>query len=75
LDLLVEIASQCEGVRGGRMTGGGYGGSTVNLVRRQSVKIFTERISDEYRQQTNIEPAVYVSSPADGAKELVNGNY
>ncbi|MDQ3748677.1 MAG: galactokinase, partial [Acidobacteriota bacterium] len=75
LDLLVEIAWQCEGVRGGRMTGGGFGGSTVNLVQRQSVENFTERISDEYRRQTNIKPAVYVSSPADGAKELVNGNY
>ncbi|CAN5705258.1 galactokinase [soil metagenome] len=75
LDLLVEIASQCEDVLGGRMTGGGFGGSTVNLVRRQSVENFTERISGEYRRQTNIEPAVYVSSPADGAKELVNGNF
>ncbi len=75
LDLLVEIASQCDDVLGGRMTGGGFGGSTVNLVRRQSVENFTERISDEYRRQTNIKLAVYVSSPADGAKELVNGNY
>ncbi|MBA3692733.1 MAG: galactokinase [Acidobacteria bacterium] len=75
LDLLVEIASQCEGVLGGRMTGGGFGGSTVNLVRRQSVEKFTKRISDEYRRQTNVEPAVYVSNPADGAKELVDGNY
>jgi galactokinase len=75
LDLLVKIASRSEGVLGGRMTGGGFGGSTVNLVRRPRVENFTERISDEYRQQTNIEPAVYVSSPADGAKELVNGNY
>ena len=75
LDLLVEISARCEGVLGGRMTGGGFGGSTVNLVRRQNVASFTERILDEYRGQTNIEPAVYVSNPADGAKELVNGNY
>ena len=75
LDVLVEIASHCEGVLGGRMTGGGFGGSTVNLVRRESVENFTEKIRDEYRRQTNIEPAIYISGPADGARELVNGNY
>ena len=74
LNLLVEIASQCEGVLGGRMTGGGFGGSTVNLVRRQNVKNFTKRISDEYCRQTNVEPEIYISNPADGAKELVSGN-
>ena len=70
LDLLVEIASRGEGVLGGRMTGGGFGGSTVNLVQRESVENFTKKISTEYRRQTGIEPAVYVSSPADGAREL-----
>ena len=74
LDLLVEIASQCEGVLGGRMTGGGFGGSTVNLVQRGSVENFTKRISDEYRRRTNNETAVYVSNAADGAKELIDGN-
>jgi len=74
LDLLVEIASQCEGVLGGRMTGGGFGGSTVNLVQRGSVENFTKRISDEYRRRTNNETAVYVSKAADGAKELIDGN-
>jgi len=74
LDLLVEIASQCEGVLGGRMTGGGFGGSTVNLVQRGSVENFTKRISDEYRRLTNNETAVYVSNAADGAKELIDGN-
>lgn len=71
LDLLVEIASRCEGVLGGRMTGGGFGGSTVNLVRKENVGNFTKKISDEYRRQTDIEAAVYVSSPADGASELI----
>jgi len=75
LDLLVEIASGCEGVLGARMTGGGFGGSTVNLVRKESVGMFTKRISDEYRRLTNIESAIYISSPADGAQELVDENY
>lgn len=75
LDLLVDIASHCNGVLGGRMTGGGFGGSTVNLVRRKNVEDFIARISNEYRRHTKIEPSVYVSNPADGATELVDGNY
>lgn len=73
--MLVETASQCEGVFGGRMTGGGFGGSTVNLVRRDRVENFTKKITDEYRRQTNIEPAIYISNPADGVKEITIGNY
>lgn len=75
LDLLVKIASQCEGVLGGRMTGGGFGGSTVNLVLKSDTEAFLTKITKEYRQQTNIEPAVYVSNAAGGANELINGNY
>lgn len=72
LDLLVEIAKECRFVLGARMTGGGFGGSTVNLVPRRNLSEFTERISSRYKNQTNIEADVYVSGAADGAKELVN---
>jgi len=72
LNLLVEIASQCKGVLGSRMTGGGFGGSTVNLVRREDLAEFTEKISAEYHSQTLIETDVYVSSAADGAREVMN---
>ncbi len=71
LDVLVEIASGLAGVLGGRMTGGGFGGSTVNLVRKENVESFAATIKTEYRRQTNIEPAVYVSAAADGARELL----
>lgn len=73
LDLLVDLASQCEGVLGGRMTGGGFGGSTVSLVRKRDLEGFTTRIWDEYRRQTNTEPTIYISEPADGAREVVDG--
>ncbi len=75
LDLLVEIASGCEGVLGGRMTGGGFGGSTVNLVRKDLVEDFTEIISDRYVKETNVELSIYISDAADGAKELIDGNH
>ncbi|MEO5859656.1 MAG: galactokinase [Pyrinomonadaceae bacterium] len=70
LDMLVEIASKCEGVLGSRMTGGGFGGSTVSLVRKRSLEGFTTRIRDEYRRHTDIEPAIYISEPSDGAREI-----
>jgi galactokinase len=73
LDLLVLIAASCEGVLGARMTGGGFGGSTVNLVRRENLNSFTQKISTEYERQTNIKTDIYVSGAADGAKEVISG--
>ena len=71
LDLLVEIARDCRFVLGARMTGGGFGGSTVNLVPLEFVEEFTEIITTEYKRQTNIESAVYTTGAADGAGEIV----
>lgn len=70
LDALVEIAGECAGVLGARMTGGGFGGSTVNLVGRENLEDFTRRISAEYPKRTGIEPTVLVSEPGDGAREV-----
>ena len=72
LDLLVEIASGCQGVLGARMTGGGFGGSTVNLVRREYLADFIEKVSKEYFNRTQIETDIYVSGTADGASELID---
>lgn len=71
LDLLVDTAQNCRFVLGARMTGGGFGGSTVNLVPLEYVSEFTEKISAEYKQQTNIELAVYKTSAAGGASEII----
>ncbi len=71
LDLLVEIAQNCRFVLGARMTGGGFGGSTVNLVPLEYISEFTEKISAEYKQQTNIELAVYKTKAASGASEII----
>lgn len=59
LDLMVNLALSVEGVLGARMTGAGFGGSTVNLVRREYVVEFKERISARYQQKTGIEPDIY----------------
>jgi galactokinase len=72
LDLLVEIAGNFEGCLGARMTGGGFGGSTVNLVSRNALAEFQELISREYPRATNISPKIYVSDAGDGAKEVMS---
>lgn len=67
LDLLVELASACAGLYGARMTGGGFGGCTVNLVRSDAVDRFQCRITEAYEQRTGKIPDVYVCSAAQGA--------
>jgi galactokinase len=67
LDLLVDLASACEGVYGARMTGGGFGGCTVNLVRSDAVDRFQCRIREAYEKRTGKIPDVYVCSAAQGA--------
>jgi galactokinase len=67
LDLLVEFASACDGVYGARMTGGGFGGCTVNLVRSDAVELFQRHIVQAYKKETGRLPEVYVCSAAEGA--------
>jgi galactokinase len=69
LDLMVDIARSMSCVTGARMTGGGFGGSTVNLVRQDGVDEFRETILSEYRKETGTTPSVYPVTPADGASE------
>ncbi len=70
LDLMVELASQVEGVYGARMTGGGFGGCTINLVESESVERFKQIISTLYNQATNILPEIYVCAAAEGASAV-----
>ena len=71
LDALVEIAAPLTGVTlGARMTGGGFGGCTVNLVRRAALAEFKAVVMREYARRIGHEPAVYVSEAGDGAQEI-----
>jgi galactokinase len=74
LDLLVSIAmSVSEGATlGARMTGGGFGGCTVNLVRRDALAAFSETITREYAAATGQTPNIYVSAAGDGAGEVTS---
>jgi galactokinase len=70
LDLLVEIARSVKGVFGARMTGAGFGGCTVNLMRREALRQFQETVNREYESATGIQPNIYVFAASDGAGEL-----
>ena len=70
LDLLVDLALKQEGVLGARMTGAGFGGCTVNLLKRDYVDFFKEKIKKEYKKITGINPDVYLTAPSGGAKVI-----
>lgn len=70
LDVMVELAAQIQGVFGARMTGGGFGGCTVNLVAESAVEEFTRGIKAGYAKATQRDPEVYVCTAADGAERL-----
>jgi galactokinase len=71
LDVLVDAARARAGVFGARMTGGGFGGSTINLVKPEYSEEFTREITLEYRRLTGKEPLVHTVTPSAGARELV----
>lgn len=60
LDALVEIGQGTEGVLGARMTGAGFGGCTVHLVRNDAVAALEERIRTLYPQRCNLESGIFV---------------
>jgi galactokinase len=70
LDLMVELAHQVEGVYGARMTGGGFGGCTVNLVVPEAMAEFEARVLPAYETATGLKPEIYICEAADGASEI-----
>jgi galactokinase len=73
LDLMVELANQAPGVIGARMTGGGFGGCTINLVESAQVEAFRASVAPGYQEKTGLAPEIYVSTPAEGASEVEAG--
>jgi galactokinase len=67
LNLMVDLARGRRGVYGARMTGGGFGGCTVNLVRADAVEEFEETIRRDYAHATGWQPDVYVCVAVDAA--------
>jgi len=70
LDLMVELANRERGVYGARMTGGGFGGATINLVDAHCAAGFAENVSKAYQEKTGIACATYVCMPGEGASRV-----
>jgi galactokinase len=67
IDFLVNTAAGLAGCYGARMTGGGFGGCTVNLVDQSSSEEFGRTIGQAYQSRFGLEPEIYVCAAADGA--------
>jgi galactokinase len=70
LDALVEAALSVEGCIGSRMTGAGFGGCTVSLVREEAVDQFKQQVEERYTEATGLTPTFYVCDVGDGVKEI-----
>ena len=71
LDLMVELAAPLPGLRGARMTGGGFGGCTVNLVDAAHSAQFRLAIHERYAAKTGLRPEIYISKAAHGVQKVL----
>jgi len=67
IDFLVDTAATLEGCFGARMTGGGFGGCTVNLVKDENAESFAAELRKRYLERFNIAAETFVAQPVDGA--------
>jgi galactokinase len=72
LDLMVELAREIPGTLGARLTGGGFGGATVNLVASSAIDDFKREVSRGYKKARGLTPDIFVSRPAAKAG-LISG--
>ncbi len=70
LDALAEAAWQVDGVIGSRMTGGGFGGCTVSLVREEAIPAFIEQVGKAYTKKTGLHADFYIAQIGDGAHRI-----
>lgn len=70
LDVLVDIARQHPDVIGARMMGGGFGGCTINLIKKGGAEKFIAAVLNEYPKKTNLHPEIYRVAIADGAGKI-----
>ena len=70
LDTLVELAWKHEGVLGSRMTGAGFGGCTVSLVKKGNVDDFIKNVGQDYKEKIGYEASFYIANIGNGTKEI-----
>jgi galactokinase len=67
LDSMVQIAQSLPGCLGARLTGGGFGGCTVNLVALDQAEAFARSLGPEYERSTGLHPEIYICQASRGA--------
>jgi galactokinase len=67
LDVMAKIAQSLEGCYGARLTGGGFGGCTVNLVASDNAEFFTKSLAAKYEADTGLHPEIYTCRASQGA--------
>lgn len=70
VDVLVDLAWSVDGVIGSRITGGGFGGCTVSIVKNEAVDNFVKVVGEGYKDKTGIEAEFYIVDIGDGARRL-----
>ena len=70
LDTLVDLASKQEGTIGSRMTGAGFGGCTVSIVKKPMVEKFIENVGKEYKEKIGYDADFYVANIGSGTREI-----
>ena len=71
LDTMVEEAWKVPGVIGSRMTGAGFGGCTISIVKEDAIDTFIQQVGENYKKRTGLEPQFYIADIGDGAREIL----
>jgi galactokinase len=69
-DIMVELANELPGLIGARLTGGGFGGCTINLVEQDKAKAFAEELGRRYAAKTGIQPEIHICHASGGAHRV-----
>jgi galactokinase len=70
-DTMVELAQDLPGLIGARLTGGGFGGCTINLVEKEHAPTFAAVLKERYRQATGIDPEIHICHASAGAHPIL----
>jgi galactokinase len=69
-DQMVDLANELPGLIGARLTGGGFGGCTINLVERDKAKAFAKELGERYAAKTGITPQIHICHASSGAHRI-----
>ena len=70
-DTMEELARQLPGIIGARLTGGGFGGCTINLVEQSQAAAFAKALASSYAERTGIEPQIHICHASGGAHQVL----